>query len=154
MNSIIQEFIEHSPVADPNENKQLLLKWANEVYSNRNADGNFKDKAKERSLAINPRSDNDETGRDYAGPSTDAGTVDDRKVWHFKYTKYRTNEHSIPKWEVTSAELKPFYDTARLARDYEWNYKFLECFHKKMKRRLPWLYPDYGIHISLRGYFM
>ena len=144
MNSIIKDFMEHSPILSPNENKQLLLKWAIEVYRKTKEEGSLNDKSDKRSLEINRRSNNDETRGDY--------TEDDYTALDFENIIYRTNEHSISKWDLTYAELKPFYDTARLTRDYECTYQVL-CFPKKKKRRLPWLYPDTGILTFLTDNF-
>ena len=138
MNSIIKDFIEYSPVLDPDENKQLLIEWANRVFRSRKKKGSLIGNARGRDIGVKTRSNNARTG----GEEIVEEPVDKRKAIDFKEMRYTKPEKYITKWDLSTAELKPFYDTARLVREYKWTDP---CSSAKWDRRLPWLYPELGI---------
>ena len=145
MNSIIKDFVVQSQILDPNENKQSLVEWANRAFRRRIEKGSGKDKVRGRDMGVKTRSNNVRTG----GERIVEEPVDKRKVIDFKELRYTIPEKYITKWDLSTSDLKPFYDTARLAREYKWTDP---CTSAKWDRRLPWLYPDEGILTSLQDF--
>ena len=123
----IKEYINRSPLYNPYEEGNAILKWAVAVYRR---------KKKPHVSKFRSRASDDQTDDD--GP--EEGTV-------LSYNNAGGTpdfDHLIPEWDITLPQLQEIYDTARFDRNLDWAQTYFFCFEKQFKRRIPWLYPENG----------
>ena len=122
----IVEYVKRSPLYNPYEEGNAILKWAVAVYRKEKATRG----SKSRVLGDDDQTD-DEPPEGSALSYNKAGGT-------------RDFDHLIPKWDITLDQLQEMYDKARFERYLAWKKTYWFCFKKEFKRRIPWLYPENG----------
>ena len=75
--------------------------------------------------------------------------TDTRFPGYFLNRKHVASEISIPVWDVDFSVLQVIYHKTRNEEYFDFEYTIQEgknCIKRQMKRMIPWLYPDGGIH--------
>ena len=121
----MKEYIKRSPLYNPYEEGNVILKWAVAVYRKSRAN-----KYRSRILG-NDQIDDDELEEGTALYYNNAGGT-------------RDFDYLIPEWDITLSDLQEVYDKARFDRYLDWKQTYFFCFETDFKRRIPWLYPDNG----------
>jgi len=117
--TIIEQYIDNSPLANPWEEGNMIFRWAETVHKCR------------KSRGITTRKDGiNHNERDLASKG--------KTPLDYEYKKNVDSEKSVPSWDVSPSDFDGFFDSARFDRYLEWDEQ------PEFKRRSTWLYPDNG----------